>query len=173
MDLVEANPRQIILHRELGRLLVLAGNESDGIAHLRQATDLLPTDPRLHTFLGLGHHQFGRFDDAIAEYTLALELNPEHSIARYNLALAQLAKGESDLARQSLERVVEQNPTDALALNNLAYIAFHIEHDPDKARSLIERAAKASPDHPLIKQNQKRYSAEADSAPEPTDEDVE
>ncbi|MCC6506297.1 MAG: sulfatase-like hydrolase/transferase, partial [Aquimonas sp.] len=82
VDLVEANPRQIILHRELGRLLVLAGNESDGIAHLRQATDLLPTDPRLHTFLGLGHHQFGRFDDAIAEYTLALELNPEHSIAR-------------------------------------------------------------------------------------------
>ncbi|MEZ5456613.1 MAG: sulfatase-like hydrolase/transferase [Lysobacteraceae bacterium] len=171
LELVEAHPRQIILHRELGRLLVLAGKETEGIAHLRQATDLLPTDPRLHTFLGLGHHQFGHFDDAIAEYNLALELNPEHSIARYNLALAQLAKGEQDLARQNLETVVEQNPTDALALNNLAYIAFNIEQDPDKARSLIERAAKANPDHPLIKQNLRRYAAE--SASEPTDDDGE
>lgn len=172
LSLSAANPRQIILHRELGRLLVFAHNE-DGLKHLREATDLLPTDPRLHTFLGLGYHHFARFDQAIAQYEVALELNPEHSIARYNLALAQLAKGESDLARQNLESVVEQNPTDALALNNLAYIAFNFEHDPGKAKSLIERAAKANPDHPLIKQNLRRYAAEADSEAEAIGEDLE
>lgn len=171
LELSAAHPRQIILHRELGRLLVLAHNE-DGLKHLREATELLPTDPRLHTFLGLGYHHFGRLDEAIAQYEVALELSPEHGIARYNLALAQLAKGESDLARQNLETVVEQNPTDALALNNLAYIAFNVERDADKARSLIERAAKANPDHPLIKQNLRRYAAQAGSDPAPSDDDA-
>lgn len=155
--LVKEDAKQIILHRELGRLLVLGGNEAEGIEHLRNAVDLQPADPRLHTFLGLGYHQFGRFDDSVREYEVALELNPEHTIARYNLGLAQLATGDVERARSSFETVIRQNPSDILALNNLAFIVFRHDGDTAKAVELMQQAAAINPDHPLIKANLQRY----------------
>jgi choline-sulfatase len=151
------DPDQILLHRDLGRLLVLAGDE-DGIDHLQRAAALQPADPRLHTFLGLGYHQFGRFEDSIGEYQLALELNPEHLIARYNLGLAQLALGQVDAAERSFETVVEQNDKDILALNNLAYIAYRHRGDSGRALALIEQARRINPEHPLLRENAKRFA---------------
>lgn len=156
-ELVTKEPQQILLHRELGRLLVLAGNEDEGIRHLREATGLQPKDPRLHTFLGLGYHQFARFDEAIAQYRLALELNPEHTIARYNLGLALLAQGDVEGARASFEAVTQLNPSDILALNNLAFIAWRHDQDLARAQALIQRAAAIQPDHPLIRGNVERF----------------
>lgn len=157
-DLVKEYPDQIILHRDLGRLLVIAGQEEAGIQNLKQAAELQPTDPRLHTFLGLGYHQFSRFDEAIAEYLLALELNPEHTIARYNLALAQLATGNVDEAEANLNTVIEQSPNDIMAMNNLAFIAFHHHKDTAAAQALIQRALAINPNHPLLLANAKRFS---------------
>lgn len=156
--LVAKDSRQIILHRDLGRLLVLAGDEAEGIRHLREAAALQPADPRLHTFLGLGYHQFGRFDEAIAEYEVALEINPDHLIARYNLGLAELARGRVDAARASFDRVLTSNANDILALNNLAYIADRHEQDSSKALALIERALKINPEHPLLRANRERFA---------------
>jgi arylsulfatase A-like enzyme/Flp pilus assembly protein TadD len=157
-------PSQIIVHRDLGRLLVLGGKEDEGIDQLKQAAALKPSDPRLHTFLGLGYHQFGRFKEAVAEYELALELNPEHVIALYNLGLAQLALGDVEAARNSFESVVEMNPSDALALNNLAFIAYRHDKDAKKAQELIRRAATINPNYPLIKANLERFSRPVSSA---------
>jgi choline-sulfatase len=164
------SPKQIIVHRDLGRLLVLGGNENEGIEQLKQAAALKPSDPRLHTFLGLGYHQFGRFEEASAEYELALELNPEHTIALYNLGLAQLALGDVEAARTSFESVVEINPTDALALNNLAFIAYRHDKDTRKAQELINRAAAINPDYPLIKANVKRFSRPGSNAQDDDDD---
>src|SRR5262245_51409241 len=54
----------------------------------------------------------GRFDDAVAYYTAALEANPTDELTRIRLASVYELRGEPDLAVTAYRRLVEQAPTD-------------------------------------------------------------
>jgi tetratricopeptide (TPR) repeat protein len=61
-----------------------------------------------------------KYDDAIALYNRALEIDPEFSDAVHGLAMCYQAKGDLDAAIELTKRYIEQDPEDILAFTNLS-----------------------------------------------------
>jgi tetratricopeptide (TPR) repeat protein len=61
-----------------------------------------------------------KFDDAIALYHRALELDPKFTDAVHGLVMCYQAKGDLDAAIELTRRHIEQEPEDILAFTNLS-----------------------------------------------------
>jgi tetratricopeptide (TPR) repeat protein len=61
-----------------------------------------------------------KYDDAIALYNQALEIDPTYSDAVHGLAMCYQAKGDLDTAIELTKRYIEQEPEDILAFTNLS-----------------------------------------------------
>ena len=150
---IEEFPNHIMLLKEQGTLLAAAGHEREALGLLRRAVELRVEDPRLHNLLAKAYHRFGHLDLSLKEFTVALELDPKQTVARYNAARVLLEMGQVDVARENFQKVLEQNPKDLFALNNMAYIAIEKDNNPPLALEFIERAFRVNHKHPLILEN--------------------
>jgi len=72
-----------------------------------------------------------------------LARHPANKLVKKQNALLLLSFGELDKARTQYERLVGEDPTDGLALNNLSWLV--VKDDPRRAISLAQRAVKADP----------------------------
>ena len=60
-----------------------------------------------HYDRGIDYFDEGHFDEAIAEFTEAIELDPELALAYANRGFAYATKGELDSAIADLDKVIE------------------------------------------------------------------
>lgn len=118
--------------RRLGLLLLLAG-----------CGTYTPLDS--HYNRGVEFYDQGRLADAIREYKLALDDEPEHYRARYNLAVCHHDQGKLDDAAREYEEVLRLRPDNARALVAIASIRSEQGREAD-ALELLARAAAADPD---------------------------
>ena len=65
------------------------------------------TEVEEHFNKGLEHGQQGRFDDAIAEFNKAIELDPQVASAYAGRALVYTELGKDQQAERAIEKVVE------------------------------------------------------------------
>ncbi|MCF6148503.1 MAG: tetratricopeptide repeat protein [Candidatus Kuenenia sp.] len=70
---------------------------------------------------GLSFFNQKKYDDAIVEFKKALEVNPNHYEARYDLGMAYYAKGMIDESLAELKRAIELNPKEPKAHYNIAF----------------------------------------------------
>lgn len=103
--------------------------------------ELLSEDPRYgpaRANLGIVYHFRGRFAQAILEFKLAMELDPEYGyIAQGNLGNAYYLLGRYDEARQVLEDLVQSHPDYHEARALLARI-LAAQDEVDQAIGLLE-----------------------------------
>jgi TolB-like protein/cytochrome c-type biogenesis protein CcmH/NrfG len=95
-------------------------------------------DPWAHHALGCVYLFTRRFDDSLAEFELALRLNPNFSLAQayYGLALSYCGRGEeANIAAQRALRLSPRDPYSAVYYGIAAYAQF-IEHNYDEAMRL-------------------------------------
>lgn len=92
-----------------------------------------------HYALARDHQAAGRFDEAIAEYKRAAELDPTSGQILRDLALAYLQSADLDEAAAAFERAVEVNPGDAESLYRLGRIA-DTRGQADRAAEFYQRA---------------------------------
>jgi len=72
---------------------------------------------------GAAFSQAGYYDQAIREFNLALETDPDYAEAHYNLGTLYLKQGNAAEARHHLERALELRHEYPDALNNLGLLA--------------------------------------------------
>jgi tetratricopeptide (TPR) repeat protein len=90
----------------------------------------------------------GKWNDAAARMKQVLSYNPTLTTAHLWLGDIEWIKGDSEGAIQEYQRVVDANPHDAVALNNLAYLLAEYRKQPDTALKFAERAVELAPDDP-------------------------
>jgi protein O-GlcNAc transferase len=133
---------------------------------------VLAREPRqfdaLH-LLGLLHYQYGRYDDALAEFGRALALNDNVSSAHSNRGLALHALRRFGEALASYDRALQIDPANARAHNNRGIVLSDLGR-PDLALAGYERALLLWPDYTDALNNRgnallllKRYFESADS----------
>ncbi len=94
----------------------------------------------------------GRVNEAIAELTLAASLDPRLSEAHSLLGLAYDRKGMPERARDSYERAVKGDPTDAQTLNNLGFSLYQ-NGNYRAAVDKLKKAARLAPTDQRILNN--------------------
>jgi len=96
-----------------------AGNVDDAQVGYRRALEVSPDDPRILSAQGLSLYRVQRFADAIPLLERAVALDPEASLTRVNLGIAQAAAGDVAGAQQTYVGLLELNPSEPLGWFNL------------------------------------------------------
>jgi tetratricopeptide (TPR) repeat protein len=110
-------PDGMALYRQ-GRTLLVAGNQDDAIPLLRQAADLLPSDPQIRFTLAAALQQQGKTDDAERELRLALRSDPGKDEALILLGQILVDRGDYDEAAEMFRRSLadQSQPREAYQL---------------------------------------------------------
>jgi Flp pilus assembly protein TadD len=111
-----------------------------------------PQSARAHNNLGNWYKSQGRLDDAIHEYTRALELDPSYFGAYTNLGLTYDQKGRMEEAVRCYARALTINPHDAQAYNNLG-IAYGKLGLLDRAIEIFHDGLQFAPDDSNLRSN--------------------
>jgi tetratricopeptide (TPR) repeat protein len=105
-------------------------------------------DPWAHHALGCVYLFTRRFDDSLAEFELALRLNPNFSLTQgyYGLALSYCGRWEE--AHEAAHRALRLSPRDphSAVYNGIAAYAQFIGRDYDKAMQLSREAIRQRSD---------------------------
>jgi tetratricopeptide (TPR) repeat protein len=85
------------------------------LAAARKYLELLPNEPNPHDSLAELSRLMGRFDDALAEYRIALQIDPTFSSAQLGIADTYTLIGDQPRARAEYDKAIRMAPTDAQA----------------------------------------------------------
>ncbi|PIE02280.1 MAG: hypothetical protein CSA81_07885 [Acidobacteria bacterium] len=152
-DLKDKYSDHIMLYKELGIVYSQFGKPEKAIEYFEKVIAQRPKDPRLHNFLAQALFVAKRYEESLAEFEMALELNDKQVVALYNIARVLIELGQFDRAEKMLKAVLEIKPDDIYALNNLAYIELEFHDDPKEALKWMNEARKHNSKHPLVKRN--------------------
>ncbi|MBC8116726.1 MAG: tetratricopeptide repeat protein, partial [Candidatus Saccharimonas sp.] len=122
------------IHYSLGMAYRGAGDVKQAQAHLEQrgSVGVRPEDPlvdglksllkgeHIHVVQGQLAFKVGRYQDAVAAFTKALEAKPDSVPARINLGASLAQVGEPDKAVEQLQLVLKDHPQELGARFNLA-----------------------------------------------------
>lgn len=78
------------------------------------------SEPKTHYMAGLKLFGLQKFEEAIAEYRLALEQKPDWAEVLHALATAQSKLGRQDEAIATVNRVIELTPADPFVFTSLS-----------------------------------------------------
>jgi tetratricopeptide (TPR) repeat protein len=124
--------------------LVKAGRGPEAVARARAFVAQGPDDPSRHFTLGLAQSEQD-VDQAIGSFRRALELDPRHTLARYNLALVLKRADRLPEAIATLQRALEIEPR-AEAHYTLGVIYWQ-QGDLDRAANALSAAVAAGPQY--------------------------
>jgi len=104
---------------------------------------------------GIAFVEYGYLDEATAAFQRAIDDDPGHASAWFNLGTIYLSKKMYTDAERCLREAVRLNPQDSDAWNNLGMIAGEQEKY-DEALEEFRQSARANPNHLLAVQNMMR-----------------
>jgi tetratricopeptide (TPR) repeat protein len=140
-------PQNVGFHIMLGALLEerkdLAGAEQE----FKQASDLDKKNTEALARLGMVRNERGATDQALQTYLDGSKINPKE-ITFYQLAGdIYMNKQDWDHARQQYQKVLEIQPENPLASNNLAYVMLEQGGNVDMAFQMAQTARQKFPDN--------------------------
>ena len=106
-------------HLQLGIELTSARQANEGIAELKRAQTISPTDPMAHFHLGNAYQGLGMGEQALAEYRAALAVDPAHIPSLYNISVMESEAGHDRAALTLLQQAARLAPDNALVRNRL------------------------------------------------------
>jgi len=107
-------------HYLLGISALMRNQGSDAVHHAREATLLLPREPRYQFALGRTLKAMDDLDGAAAAYRQAIALQPGFAEAHVSLGIVLKATGDLDAAIRCYEQALALDPNLAVAHGNLA-----------------------------------------------------
>jgi tetratricopeptide (TPR) repeat protein len=160
---LELDPSLPTANATLADVLVKMGDAPGAVEALRREIAVNPNHFDSHVLLALLLRQDSRVDEARGHVTKALQLRPGDPGALYQLALVQIAAGELDGARLTLEPLVEQQPgfTEAHVSLAMTYYRLGRRADGDREQAVVQRLKQEE----KARQDAERARAQQGSSP--------
>ncbi len=96
----------------LGRLYAEnLGDQIEAIHNFTKALVLEPGNFAYYDSIGVSYFRLNQFKSALGAFTKATKLNPEDSVAFYNMACVYSREGRQDLAWSSLKHAIQLDPS--------------------------------------------------------------
>ena len=151
LALADLRLRQKSPEHALNTLKLVQDSKDPRIAVLFARAALMKQDPKtaqrfiLQAIDAGGGEELRALDKDMALRSLGnyASTHPQNKLVKKQYAILLLGFGELDKARAAYEKLVRDDPSDAVGLNNLAWLV--VKDDPTRALSLAQRAVKADP----------------------------
>ncbi|NOY39636.1 MAG: tetratricopeptide repeat protein [Nitrospirae bacterium] len=102
-----------------------------------------PLTSEEHINLGVIYEKKGQYDEAISEYKKASETLP---VAYFYMGNASFLKGDFKGAEGFYRKAIREDPANADAMNNLAWLYYKLGENLDEAEALVKRAIEIRPE---------------------------
>lgn len=119
--------------------------DTAAIAAAKALGQAQPTYARVHTRIGTELLKQGKLKEAVAEFKRALEADPAHAGAHYNLGVTYERMGRKDIQKH-YERAIQHRPDFVHAHYNLARIFMQTKR-VNEAMAKLERTIQIDPNH--------------------------
>lgn len=146
-DYLELNPRDAVVHNNLGAAFGRLSRFQEAEQHFRRAISIKPNYTDAHCNLGGALREMGQLAPAEGSLRRALKLNKNHLDARLNLGLTLLAGGSPAEAKSHLERALRAAPKNVVSILGLGEVAI-TEGKFDAAETLFKRALEVNENEP-------------------------
>ena len=137
------------------------GQPGDALRDLRALAKTHGDDPAVHYLLGLCCDLVGRYDEAIAAYEHALELDPGYDAASFRLGFNFARRGDLDRALEHYAAITTGSVTYFNALVNLG-VLYEERREHEKAIECYRRVLRLDPNHPRARMYLKDAHASLD-----------
>ena len=141
---IKQNPKVHLAHALLGILDLEIDNFEEAIAHLRASSKLAPTFPDGRSHLGLALIKNGQIDEGITELEVVIAQTADYSPAYVYLAYGQLLKKDYVATEQTINHVLQIEPTNAKAYQLLGAMAEELG-DAIKAEEYYRHSLELNP----------------------------
>ncbi|MBC8066120.1 MAG: tetratricopeptide repeat protein [Chlorobia bacterium] len=131
-SLVQGQPGNTAIMKQLGLALTLGGQLDEGLKTLQTASAMQPADPEIRYAYGYALGTAGRFDEAIEELDASLNLSPNHIPARQGLIFCLLTSGQAiaevnpHLGEIRLDRATKLDPRNPHVA--MAFLEFMVKN---------------------------------------------
>lgn len=127
-----------------------------------------PKDIEALVFMGNANYDIQRFEKAKEFYQKALEVDPNNTHVRTDLASSYRSLGETDQALEELNKVLKSDPKHEVALYNSGIILLNDKNDAEKATAAWEKLVQLKPNDPLSEELKKKISELKQTGSPPT-----
>jgi len=137
---VELNPDLPSAHGLYAQVLLETGNRDSARGEFQEELKRNPLDFEANLYLGVLLKEEQEFESAMKHFTVALGVRPGDIGARYQIASLDLARHETESARERLEAIVEEAPefVEAHVALATAYYRLKRREEGDRERAIIE-----------------------------------
>jgi len=142
------HPKSAPVQDFLATMLMAKGDRAGARAALAAAKAADPHDVQADLSLAQVDAGENKWDDARNRLEALLNTNGKNSTARLWLGNIQELKGDNNAAMQQFQKVLEANPDNAQAANNLAYLLAEYAKQPDEALKYAQKAVELVPGRP-------------------------
>lgn len=147
-------PDKFELRVAIGNTAVRAGRYDMAVAEFKRALELINEEGRpagdLYLRLGETYRRKGDLNGSISALLKARELLPENATIVSTLALTLDGAGRKQEARRAYEHTLKLDPSNGVALNNLAFLIAEYGGDLDQALTYAQRAKQLLPNLPEV-----------------------
>ena len=130
----------------------LAERERRVIAGSAYLGAIVPESAELHNILGIAHAADGRLDEAVLEFSRALDIDPDNAPAYWHLGVALASQDRVGEAVGHLQRSVQLDPRNSRAHYDLG-LMLALEDRLDEAADHLQRALDIDPESADARQN--------------------
>ncbi|MGH7978460.1 MAG: tetratricopeptide repeat protein, partial [Limisphaerales bacterium] len=117
-DAISLNPGNATLYVDAGQNLEALNRHADAEKHFSDAVKISPDSMQAHFLYGLELGRDGNAAGAADQFDDAVRIMPNLPQARLNLGIALENEGKYSDALAQFDRVLEQNPSDTIALSH-------------------------------------------------------
>lgn len=142
--ILDSQPNHAQAMHLLGVIAYQVGRNDVAADLMRRSIAINASDPSHHCNLGEVYRALGRFGEAVASYSLAIQLKPDYAEAYNNLGSALCGLNKLDQAIAAFSKAIELNPALAEAHTNLAN-ALQAQGKLDEAATSYLRAIQLNP----------------------------
>ncbi|OKY73655.1 MAG: response regulator [Desulfobulbaceae bacterium DB1] len=125
-----ANPRSSRPFRELGRLMLKAGDMAKALKCFQKAIEINRLDVTSYHYLGQIFYRQGEIDKATGFFAQAMEISPRHSDRAIKFARLLTKAGKTAEAEKVLRLILKNSPNDFEIQEDVAAIAMEQEIYP-------------------------------------------
>jgi TolB-like protein/Tfp pilus assembly protein PilF len=142
---IQLNSRYPIAHHWYGGFLSAMGRHKEALQQAETARSLDPLSLIIQTWVGLRYYFARRYEDSIAEYLKALELDRNFAPAHWHLGWAYEQFGQLEKGVSEAERALAIDGDNLLYMASLGH-AYARAGKASQARAVLQRLARASAD---------------------------